>query len=139
MIKVRCNPPPFLSRLEKSKNQDKKNEIPEVFRKVQVNIPLLDTIKQVLKYAKFLKDLCVNRKRLMGDKRVVVGENVSAILQRKFSLKCGDSGIFTVSCKIGSTEIRHAMLDLGAFINVIPKSIYAYLNLGSLKETEIII
>ena len=31
------------------------------------------------------------------------------------------------------------MLDLGASINVMPKSIYASLNLDPLKETEIII
>ncbi|XP_027174318.1 uncharacterized protein LOC113773921 [Coffea eugenioides] len=35
-----------------------------------------DAIKQVPKYAKFLRDLCVNRRRLRGDERVIVGENV---------------------------------------------------------------
>ena len=45
-------------------------EIFEVFRKVAVNIPLLDVIKQVLKYAKFLKDLCTHKRRLKGNERV---------------------------------------------------------------------
>ncbi|XP_027182191.1 uncharacterized protein LOC113780606 [Coffea eugenioides] len=44
------------------------------------------------RYAKFLRDLCANRKRLKGDERVIVGENVSAILQRKLPPKCGDPG-----------------------------------------------
>ncbi|XP_071926165.1 uncharacterized protein [Coffea arabica] len=90
VITVKTNPAPFPSRLEKSKKQDKEKEILEVFRKVEINIPLLDAIKQVPKYAKFLRDLFVNRRRLRGDERVIVGENVSAVLQRKLPPKCGD-------------------------------------------------
>ncbi|XP_027181959.1 uncharacterized protein LOC113780351 [Coffea eugenioides] len=139
IIDVKTNPPPFPCRLEKPKKQDKEKKILEVFRKVEINIPLLDAIKQVLKYAKFLRDLCVNRKRLRGDKKIIVGENVSAVLQRKLPPKCGDPGRFTVPCKIGNTLIRNTLLDLGVSINVMPKSIYASLNLGPLKEIEIII
>ncbi|XP_027088528.1 uncharacterized protein [Coffea arabica] len=139
IITVKTNPPPFPSKLEKSKKQDKEKEILEVFRKVEINIPLLDAIKQVPKYAKFLRDLCVNRMRLRGDERIIVGENVSAVLQRKLPPKCGDPSMFTISCRIGNTVIRRAMLDLGASINVMPKSIYVSLKLGPLKETGIII
>ncbi|XP_027071749.2 uncharacterized protein [Coffea arabica] len=92
IITVKTNPPPFPSRLEKSKKQDKEKKILEMFRKVEINIPLLDAIKQVPKYAKFLRDLCVNRRRLRGDERIIVGENVSAVLQRKLPPKCGDPG-----------------------------------------------
>ncbi|XP_027166611.1 uncharacterized protein LOC113769410 [Coffea eugenioides] len=46
--------------------------------------------RNVPKYAKFLKDLCVNKRKLRGDERVMVGENVSAVLQRKLPPKCGD-------------------------------------------------
>ncbi|XP_071917218.1 uncharacterized protein [Coffea arabica] len=92
VITVKTNPLPFPSGLEKPKKQDKEKEILEVFRKVEINIPLLDAIKQVPKYAKFLRDLCINRRRLRGDERVIIGENVSAVLQRKFPPKCGDSG-----------------------------------------------
>ncbi|XP_027174698.1 uncharacterized protein LOC113774352 [Coffea eugenioides] len=129
VITVTTNPPPFPSRLKKSKKQDKEKEILKVFRKVEINIPMLDAIKQVPKYAKFLRDLCVNRRRLRGDERVIVGENVSAVLQRKFSPKCGDPGMFTIPCRIGNTLIRKVMLDLGASINIMLKSIYASLNL----------
>nr|XP_027062838.1 uncharacterized protein LOC113689236 [Coffea arabica] len=47
---------------------------------------------KVPKYAKFLKDLCVNKRKLRGDERVMVGENVSAVLQRKLPPKCRDPG-----------------------------------------------
>nr|XP_027088481.1 uncharacterized protein LOC113709825 [Coffea arabica] len=96
IITAKTNPPPFPNRLEKSKKQDKEKEILEVFRKVEINIPQLDAIKQVPKYVKFLRDLCVNRRRLRGDERVIVGENVSAVLQRKLPPKCGDPADFYV-------------------------------------------
>ncbi|XP_071917084.1 uncharacterized protein [Coffea arabica] len=137
-IPIKSNLPPFPCGLEKTKNVEKEKEILNVFRKVQVNIPLLDAIKQVPKYAKFLKDLCVNKRKLRGDESVTIGENVPAILQRKLSPKCGDPGVFTIPCKIGHSNIENAMLDLGASINVIPKSIYDSL-LGPLKETGLII
>ncbi|XP_071905856.1 uncharacterized protein [Coffea arabica] len=95
--------------------------------------------RNVPKYAKFLKDLCVNKRKLRGDERVMVGENVSAVLQRKLPPKCGDPGMFAIPCKIGHSSIKNAMIDLGASINVMPKSIYDSLNLGLLKETGIII
>ena len=74
----------------------------------------------------------------MEDK-VKVGENVSAIIQQKMPLKCKDPGIFTIPCTLGTKKIEIALLDLRASINVMPFSIYKYLNLGSLKETTVII
>ena len=137
IIELKANPLPFPSRLEKPKNQDKEKEILDVFRKVEINIPLLDATKQVSKYTKFLKDLCINRRRLRGDERVIVGENVSAVLQRKLPPKCGDPSMFIIPCKIGNTLIINVMLDLGT--SVMSKSIYTSLNLGPLKETRIIL
>ena len=66
--------------MEKTKRVEKEKEILDVFRKIEVNIPLLEAIKQVPKYAKFLKNLCTHKRKLKGDERVAVGENVSAIL-----------------------------------------------------------
>ena len=103
------------------------------------NIALLDAINQVLKYAKFLKDLCINRKKLRCDERIVVGKNVSVVLQKKLSLKCRDSGMLSIPCRIENTRIRKVMLDIGVSINVMSKSIYTSLNLGPLKDTSIII
>ncbi|XP_027156892.1 uncharacterized protein LOC113758056 [Coffea eugenioides] len=138
-IPVKSNLPHFPCRLVKTKKAEKEKEILDVFRKVEINIPLLEAIKQVPKYAKFLKNLSTHKRKLRGDERVAVRENVSAILQRKLPPKCEDPDMFTIPCKIGNTPIRKAMLDLGASINVMPKTIFASLNLGPLKETAIII
>ncbi|XP_050876824.1 uncharacterized protein LOC127080551 [Lathyrus oleraceus] len=81
-------PVPFPHRILKNKrtgDEDKEREILDVFRKMTVNTPLLDVIKQVPKYAKFLKDLCTSKKRLKGNERVNLGRNISALIQPKHS------------------------------------------------------
>ncbi|CAN6700765.1 unnamed protein product [Malus baccata var. baccata] len=130
---------PFPSRFKQTKKEEAEKDILETFRKVQVNIPLLDAIKQVPRYAKFLKELCTTKKRISNKEVVQVSENVSAILQRKLPPKYKDPGSFTIPCVIGNTKFEHAMLDLGASINVMPYSIYASMNLGELKNDGVII
>ncbi|XP_031120219.1 uncharacterized protein LOC116023362 [Ipomoea triloba] len=118
---------------------EEQKEILETFQKVEVNIPLLDAIKQIPRYAKFLKELCTNKRKLKGNEMVSMGENVSAVLQKKLPPKCKDPGMFTIPCKIGNVNVERAMLDLGASINVMPLSIYSSLNVGSLKEIGVIV
>ncbi|CAN6685893.1 unnamed protein product [Malus baccata var. baccata] len=129
----------ILQRFMQTKKEEAEKDILETFRKVQVNIHLLDAIKQVPRYAKFLKELCTTRKRMSTKEVVKVSENVSAILQRKLPPKCKDPGSFTIPCVIGNTRFESAMLDLGASINVMPYSIYASMNLGALKNDGVII
>ncbi|KAM1161056.1 hypothetical protein TB2_000190 [Malus domestica] len=63
---------PFPRRFMQSKKEEAEKDILETFRKVQVNIPLLDAIKQVPRYAKFLKELCTTRKRISSKEVVKV-------------------------------------------------------------------
>jgi hypothetical protein len=130
---------PFPSRFAKSKKEEQEKEIIEMFRKVEVNIPLLDAIKQVPRYAKFLKELCTSKRKLRGNEKISVGENVSAVIQRKLPSKCKDPGMFTIPCMIGSTRFEKAMIDLGASINVMPYSVFASLKLGPLKKIGVVI
>ncbi|KAM2425813.1 hypothetical protein ACFXTH_000089 [Malus domestica] len=130
---------PFPSRFLQAKNEEEEKDVLETFRKVHVNIPLLDAIKQIPKYAKFLKKLCTTKKRFQEKEVVHVSENASAMLQRKLPPKCKDPGSFTIPCVIGNTRFDSAMLDLGASINVMPYSIYASMNLGELKNDDVII
>ena len=62
-------PPPFPQALKGKKKASNQTEILEVLRQVKVNIPLLDMIKQVPTYAKFLKDLCTVKRGLNVDKK----------------------------------------------------------------------
>ncbi|XP_073121224.1 uncharacterized protein [Henckelia pumila] len=71
--------------------------------------------------------------------KVELGEQVSAVIQRKILTKCKDPSMFSIHCKIGDVQLDMTMLDLGASINVMTYSIYVSLNLGPLTETTIVI
>ncbi|XP_074296262.1 uncharacterized protein LOC141626235 [Silene latifolia] len=133
--------PPFPEALKDTRKKEHDNDVYETFRKCEVNIPLLELLKSVPKYAKFLKELCAIKRnnRLKGVKKVKVSEHVSAMFQQKSPTKCGDPGMFTIPCTIGDTKIHNAFLDLGASINVIPHSIYQLLKLGPMSKTNIVI
>ncbi|XP_026420038.1 uncharacterized protein LOC113316019 [Papaver somniferum] len=118
---------------------DLEKDILDIFKKLHVNIPLIDVIKQVLQYAKVLKDLCTKKKRLTSNEVMSVGGNASAVLQKKLPPKCMGPVSFTIPVEIGNTNIGKAMLDLGASVNVIPAYIYESLNLGPLKPTNIVL
>lgn len=96
-----CVPIPFPRRFMKSKKEQTDKEILDSFWKVQVNLPLLDAIKQVPKYAKFLKELCTNKRRFNDPETVALSEEVSAVLQRKLPPKLKDADSFTIPCVIG--------------------------------------
>ena len=60
---------PFPQRLAKAKKEKSTCEIFEIFKQVSVNIPLLDTIKQMSSYAKFFKDLYAKKRNIYVQKK----------------------------------------------------------------------
>ena len=60
---------------------------------MKVNIPLLDMIKQVPTYSKFLKDLCTVKRGLNVNKKDFLTKQVSAIIQCKTPAKYKDPGV----------------------------------------------
>ena len=74
-------PPPFPQALKSKKKASNQTEILEVLRQVKVNIPLLDMIRQVPTYAKFLKDLCTLKRGLNVDKTTFLTEQLSSIIE----------------------------------------------------------
>ena len=77
-----------------------------MFWQVKVNIPLLDTIKQIPSYAKFLEDICTVKQNLNVQKKTFLIEQVSALIQHKIQLKYKDPGCPTISCIIGIFILR---------------------------------
>ena len=130
-------PPPFPHALRSKKKASQQAGILEVLRQVNVNIPLLDIIKQVPAYAKFLKDLCTIKKGLGIEKKAFLTKQVSEIIQSKNPVKYKDPGFSTISVNIGGNCIDKSLLDLGASVNLLPYSVYKQLGLGELKPTNI--
>ncbi|RDX86066.1 hypothetical protein CR513_32648, partial [Mucuna pruriens] len=135
-------PLPFPSRTISARKPDSDDELLKMFRKVEINIPLLDAIKQIPKYAKFLKELCVHKRRKIKGSRELGGV-VSALTRNNPTIgisqvlpkKCQDPRIFSVPCTISDCTFADAMLDLGASINIMPASTYMSLNFGDLEPT----
>jgi len=67
------------------------------FKKVEINIPLLDVVRQIPKYAKFLKELCTHKRRVMDKEVVNMGRNMSSLIKKlavRTPQKCKDPGMF---------------------------------------------
>ncbi|RDX98684.1 hypothetical protein CR513_18357, partial [Mucuna pruriens] len=116
-------------------------------RKFETEEDSLKMIKMVPKYAKFLKELCIHkRKKIKGGAEtggvvsvLVQNEGATTGPQSVLPKKCGDLGIFLVPCTISKCTFVDAMLDLGASINVMPASIYKFLNFGDLEPMGMMI
>ena len=130
-------PPPFPQALRKRKNSVNQTKILEVLRQVKVNIPLLDMIKPVPTYAKFLKDLCTVKRGFNVNKKAFLTEQVSAIIECKTPVKYKDPGCPTISVNIDGTYVEKALLYLGASVNLLSFSMYQQFGLGELKPTTI--
>ena len=123
--------------MQRHKVGDKTLEIFEVLKQVKINIPLLDMIKQVPTYAKFLKDLCNVKSRIKLSKKAFLTEQVSAIIENKAMVKYKDLGCPTISVQIGDSFMERALLDLRDSVNLLSYSIYKKLGLRELKATTI--
>ncbi|RDX68976.1 hypothetical protein CR513_51967, partial [Mucuna pruriens] len=135
---VRSVPLPFPNRTISTKRSEIEEDLLKLFKKVEINIPLLNAIKQIPKYAKYLKELYVqNRKKMKG--AAEKGGVMSTLVQNEdtvLEFNCQDPGIFVVPCTIRNYTSTNAMLDLEASINVMPASVYKSLNFRDLELTR---
>ncbi|KAK5819145.1 hypothetical protein PVK06_024107 [Gossypium arboreum] len=85
---------------------------------------------------KFLKELLGNKRKLDEASHVKLNVVCSAVLQNKLDNKLKDLGSFTIPCLIGSLNVKNALADLGASINVMPYKMFKQLGLGKPKQTK---
>ena len=107
----------------------------EVFKKLQINSPFADALKQMLSYVKFLKDILSKKRNLEDYDTISLTEECSAILQKKLPKKLKYPESFTIPCTIGNVVFEKALCDLGVSINLMPLSIFRRLGLGEAKPT----
>ncbi|XP_019248528.1 PREDICTED: uncharacterized protein LOC109227785 [Nicotiana attenuata] len=106
---------------------------------VQINIPLVDILQEVPKYAKYIKDIVANKRRLTEFKTVALTEECSSRIQSMLPQKLKDPGSFTIQISIGKHAVRRALCDLGASINLMPLSVFKQLGLGEPHPTTVIL
>ncbi|XP_057989074.1 uncharacterized protein LOC110636739 [Hevea brasiliensis] len=130
-------PLPFPQRFQKAKIDNQFGKFLEVLKKLYINIPFTDVISQMPSYAKFLKEILSNKRRLEDYETVALTEECSAILQNKLPPKLKDPESFSIPFHIGETRIERALCDLGASVSLMPLSICEKLKVGDLKPTTI--
>ncbi|XP_042028318.1 uncharacterized protein LOC121775307 [Salvia splendens] len=128
---------PFPQVVQKKKLDEKFAKFLEIFKRVHLNIPLIEALQQMPDYLKFLKEIMSKKKKLLDYETVSLTENCSAIIQQKMPAKMKDPGSFNISCVIGNDRQTKALCDLGASINPMPLSFFRKLKFGVLKPTTI--
>ncbi|KAI3749744.1 hypothetical protein L2E82_20360 [Cichorium intybus] len=136
---------PYPSALEPSTSKDtkrtKSEDMWEVFSQVKINIPLVKLIREVPSYAKFLKDLCIQKRKLKSrlPKKVDLTEHASSIVSNSLPPKLKDPGAPLISVTVGNINIKKALLDLEASVNILPGNLFDQYELGNLEHTDIIL
>ncbi|GJT43043.1 DNA-directed DNA polymerase [Tanacetum coccineum] len=127
---------PFPRRLRKEKEEAQQKKFLENLKPLHINLPFIEALAQMSKYAKFLKSLLTNKARLEEACKIIMNERCSAVLLNKLPSKEKDPGSFTIPCDIGQLHIDNALADVGASISLMPYMMYKKLGLGEPKDTR---
>ncbi|XP_050914870.1 uncharacterized protein LOC127129789 [Lathyrus oleraceus] len=136
--KVYIPPPPyrppisFPQRLKQTKLDNQYKKFVKVIEKLLVEIPFTKAITQIPSYAKFLKDILTNKRRLDDPKPL----ECNSITENKLAKNEKDLGSFSIPCALGNHDIDKALLDLGANVSLMPLAIGNRLNLGEMQPTR---
>ncbi|XP_070054897.1 uncharacterized protein [Nicotiana tomentosiformis] len=132
-------PPPFPQRLRKKNDDHVFHKFLDMLKQIHLNIPLVDMLREVPKYAKYIKDIVVNKRRLTEFETVSLTEECTSRIQHKLPQKLKDPGSFTIPVRIGEFDVGRALCDLGASINLIPLSVFKQLGLGAPRPTTVML
>ncbi|KAK4731651.1 hypothetical protein R3W88_024639 [Solanum pinnatisectum] len=128
--------PPFSQCLKKKNKDEKFKKFLYVFKKLSINLPLVEALLEIAGYAKFMKEL-VTKKRHMDFEIIEVSYNCSTIMTSEMITNKEDPGAFIIPCTIGMLQFAKALCDLGASINLMPYAIFKQLGLAEPKSTTI--
>nr|XP_029150750.1 uncharacterized protein LOC112770087 [Arachis hypogaea] len=136
VVKAFTTPLPCPQRFNKETKDQHFPKFLDIFKKLEINIPLAEALEKMPLYAKFLKEL-INKKRSWHEKEtIMLTQECSAIIQRGLPPKLKDPGSFFLPCTIGNMTIKRALCDLGASINLIPYSMMRKLCIEEVKPTQ---
>ncbi|XP_019235408.1 PREDICTED: uncharacterized protein LOC109215752 [Nicotiana attenuata] len=136
---VARTPPPFPQRLQKVKDNVAYRKFLDILKHVQIHITLVDILQEVPKYAKNIKDIMANKRRLTEFETVALTEECSSRIQSMLPQKLKDRGSFTIQILIGKHTVGRALCDLGESINLMSLSVFRHLGLGDPRPTTVIL
>ena len=114
----------------KAKVSESDDHLLEAFQKVTRTLPLVDAIRHIPSYAKFLKGICTPHR---SPKRIQLSENISSLMMNSLPIKKRDLGAPMITSEIGGMTFTRSLLDTGASINILPKAVYDRHHVGELQ------
>ena len=115
----------------KAKSHETDDYLLDAFKKVTITIPLIDAIKHIPSYAKFLKGISTPHR---NPKRIQLSETVSSIMMNSLPIKKRDPGAPMITSEIGGMSFTWSLLDTGASINILPKAVFDHHHVGELQS-----
>ncbi|GJT61569.1 DNA-directed DNA polymerase [Tanacetum coccineum] len=122
---------PFPKILRKEKDEAQQKKFLENLKQLHINLPFIEALAQMPKYAKFLKGLLTNKARLEEAYKIFMNERCSAVLLNKLPSKEKDPGSY-----ISQLHIDNTLAYLGASISLMIYTMYKKLGLGEPKATR---
>ncbi|XP_070035527.1 uncharacterized protein [Nicotiana tomentosiformis] len=110
-----------------------------MLKQIYLNIPLADMIREVPKYAKYIKDILANKRRLTEFETGTLIQECTSRIQHKLPQKLKDPGSFTIPQRIGKIDVGRALCDLGESINLMVLSVFKQLGLGAPRPTTVLL
>ncbi|CAH9138304.1 unnamed protein product [Cuscuta epithymum] len=129
-------PLPFPTRVKKSNDNANLIRFMEHLKQLHINMPFMEALTEMPRYAKFMKDLLTKKRRWEEPEVVDLNAECSAVVLKTMPPKLKDPGSFLVPCSIENFKFNNALADLGASINLMPSSVVMKLGLGELKPTR---
>ncbi|XP_038880374.1 uncharacterized protein LOC120072024 [Benincasa hispida] len=128
---------PFPRCLMKKNDEQQFKHFLEPLRQLHINIPLLEALEQMPKYVNFFKDILTKKRRVSETEVIALTQECNALVSNRLPKNQKDPGSFSVPCSIGRLDVRHALCDLGASINLMPLSIFKKLGIGEAQPTSV--
>ncbi|KAI3676097.1 hypothetical protein L1987_85696 [Smallanthus sonchifolius] len=88
-------------------------------------------------YAKYLKDLCTQKRHHKIPEKLDLNARVSAILTGSLPPKLQDPGAPIIYIQVGDFKMSKALLDLGVSVSILPGSLYDQYDFGPLRRANI--
>ncbi|GKA99098.1 reverse transcriptase domain-containing protein [Tanacetum coccineum] len=131
---------PYPSRLNDQKLCEKasyqKEKIFQMFQDLRFDISFANSLFLMPRFASTIRNLLMNKEKLLELAKIPLNENCSAMLLKKLPEKLGDHDKFLIPCNFPGMDVCHALADLGASINLMPFSIWKKLSLPELTPTR---
>ncbi|XP_070042993.1 uncharacterized protein [Nicotiana tomentosiformis] len=132
-------PPSFPQRLQKKNDDRIFNKFLSMLSQVQLNILLVDILREITKYAKYIKDIVAHNRILTEFETVTLTEECTSRVQNKLPQKLKDPKSFTIPVRIDNIDVGRDLCDLGASINLMPLSLFKQLGLGAPRPITVML